>query len=433
MPKPVVVIVDPYSSGGMLAPAMNEAGLTSVAVTSEFELPEVLASSYRPADFDVIIHHTGDAAQTLLKLRRLNPVVVVAGAESGVELADYLAARLTPLLANVPELLSARRHKGDMINAVASEGLSVPRSLSTASPDQVAGWLERESLTGCDLVIKPVKSMGTDGVTLLSAGVGWREHFDRLLGSLNRLGQTNDELIVQEYLVGTEYVVDAFSHDGIHTVADFCRYRKVRNGPHMAIYDSMEFLPYLGIEQRVVIDYSKAVLDALGIRFGATHTEVMLTSGGPRLIEMGARLAGGGQPELCRLATGSSAVDRMVWALSGEKPIPLGFALHQTVMAVFLIARSSGILRNAEQYERIRELATFAYMHVAASNGDYIPVTCDLWQSYALGSVILAHKQPERVYADYQAIRELEQTIILDSENSDELASAQRRHTPTRQ
>ena len=204
----------------------------------------------------------------MTRLRELRPRCVLAGAESGVELADAIASAVTPQTANVAALAAARRDKGAMAEAVANAGVPSIRQVCTADPSVVAQWLRREGLAGRDLVVKPPKSAATDGVTRVPGGRGWRTTFERLLGRSNMFGLIDDRLLVQEYAAGTEYVVDTFSHDGRHTICDVCRYRKTDNGPQMAVYDSMEWLaPDDGPVQSLVA-YARDVLDAVGMRFG---------------------------------------------------------------------------------------------------------------------------------------------------------------------
>lgn len=414
MDRPAVVVVDPYSSGNLLAPALRDAGLVPVAVTSTERPPAMWAGSYRPDDFHEIIAHTGGVAETAGRLRSYAPVCVVPGAECGVELADLLAAAVTPERANDPALTAARRHKGAMAAAVAAAGLPAVRQVCAADPAEVAAWAAREGLRGHDLVVKPATSAGTDGVTLVPAGEDWRPAFHRLLGARNKLGLVNDQVLVQEHLTGTEYVVDTCTFDGVHTVADICVYRKRRNAGHMAVYDYMEWLPHDTPGHAELTGFAARVLDAVGVRFGAAHIEIMRTARGPRLIEVNARIAGGGVPRFCREATGDSQVDRLARYCAGDRDIPPGFTLRRTVRGVLFIARSSGVLRNAEEYLRVRSLASHHASTINVRGGDRVEATHDLYSSHALGYVILAHDRPEQVRADYETVRRIEDALVYD-------------------
>jgi len=413
-PDGPAVIVDPYSSGALFAPAFADAGVPVVAVVSSPEPPDVYAASYRPEHFTTILTATEDLGPLVEKLRALRPRCVLPGCESGVELADALAPQVVEDVANVPEKASARRHKGDMAAAVAQAGLPVIRQLCTDDVEEVEAWLRRSNLTGRDLVIKPPKSASTDGVTRVPRGDGWRQVFQAMLGRPNRLAIINDRLVVQEYVTGTEYVVDTFSYEGIHTVTDVCQYHKVDNGPYMAVYESMEWLSPATPGLDDAISYARCVLDAVGMRFGAAHVELMLTREGPRLIEIGARPHGGGHPRFCRVATGDSQVDRTVRYFARLGPIPGGFDLRTHVLVGFLISRTAGIVRNAEIFGEVEALASHHFSVVRFRNGDALEPTKDLFGSLDLGFVVLAHADRSQVRADYHKIRSMERRLRLD-------------------
>jgi biotin carboxylase len=55
-----------------------------------------------------------------------------------------------------------------------------------------------------------------------------------------------------------------------------------------------------------------AALDAVGFDWGATHTELMLTDDGPRLVEINARLVGAKLPRLIDRARGGSVLDELI-------------------------------------------------------------------------------------------------------------------------
>jgi biotin carboxylase len=413
MSPPIAIIVDPYSSGNLLAPAFREAGIAPVAVLSGASPPAVYASTYRPDDFDLVITHDGSLARTIDRVRALRPLCVVPGGEHGVELADQVAAAVTPHLANVPHLAAARRHKGAMHAAVAASGLATIPQVCTADEAEAAAWIDREHLSGRDLVLKPPKSSGTDGVTRVRAGEDWRSVFRGLLGRRNRHDLVNDQVVVQEHVAGTEYVVDTFTHGGVHTLTDICRYRKITDERGIPLYDSVEWMPCDRVVYRELIAYAMAVLFAVGIRFGAAHSEIMMTPAGPRLIETSARLHGAGQPRFCRVATGDSQADRIVRYCAGDRGIAAGFTLQRKVLVVLLYARVAGVVRNADIYDEVRDLASYHPLStIGVRNGDPIEATSDLFTN--IGFVVLAHERADQVAADYRAIRELERRLVIE-------------------
>ncbi|MFI1767328.1 ATP-grasp domain-containing protein [Streptomyces sp. NPDC020800] len=401
-----VVIVDPYSSGVMYAPAVRRAGFSPVAVCSDPPPAPQFTAAFRPQDFDARFRAEEGLDALLRALGRLDVAAVLPGAESGVLLADHLAARLTPHLANDPALALHRRHKGLMQQALARHGLPVTPTLTVRHPDEAAPLLTAPPFAGEDLVVKPAAAVCTDGVTLVEGGRDWQAAVTALLGRRNAVGLVNEEVVVQRRLTGTEYVVNTFSHDGRHTVTDLCRYRKVANAGHFAVYQDVEFLPFAGPGHEELVDYVRGALDALGFRFGPAHTEVMLTADGPRLIEVNARVAGSGMAAAAALATGDNGIQRTVRYLSGvQGPVPDAFELARTVRVAMFVAPRPGSVANAEVLHEIQALPTCRGLEVRVRNGDTVAATSDLLSSTALGWALLADRDAAAVERDHRLAR----------------------------
>jgi hypothetical protein len=139
----------------------------------------------------------------------------------------------------------------------------------------------------------------------------------------------------------------------------------------------------------------------------------MLTPSGPRLIETNARLAGGGMPWTCRVATGDSGIERLVRYLLGDRPIQADYTLEQVVLVVFFIARAAGIVQGVEEYDTIRELPSYRAMNINVRNGDWLPQTSDFVSTKDFGWAVLAHPDAGQVQRDYQAIRGLERRVRI--------------------
>ncbi|MEU7206537.1 ATP-grasp domain-containing protein [Streptomyces sp. NPDC045470] len=407
MRRETVVIVEPYSSGNMLAPAFRQGGFSPCAVTlSGLSVPN--SATLRLADFDEHIAYDGGELGPLVdRLQELEPVAVVPGAHTGVKLGDELAAVLTPNLANAPDVGAARHHKGDMIAAVAAAGLPTIRSLCTSDVDDALTWVTRERLSGRDLVVKPVDSAGTDSVRFVPGGYDLRAVVTELLCSESRYGSPLSEVLVQEHVRGVEYAVDTFSYEGRHTINDIVQYHKVSSRRHIALYSSMEILPMDALGNDAIIDYVRGALDALGITFGAAHTEVMVTETGPLLMEVNARLAGNGHPWTCELATGDNSVDRMVRYLTGDRTIPDDYPFQLTTRVIFFTVRSAGVVSGLSRLDAIMDLPSCYNLQVNVEDGDHVPETADLFDAQRLGMVVLAHSDPAQVAADHREVRRI--------------------------
>ena len=188
-----------------------------------------------------------------------------------------------------------------MAQAVRRAGVPHLRQLCSADPDEIDRWLRDTGLHRERVVVKPPKSAATDNVHFVPEGRDWRPLFGQIYGLMNEFGLRNDAVLVEEYAEGNEYLVDSYSAGGQHGLVDVCRYTKVRRGDRVGIYDLVDFLPPDHPDVLQLWPYTQQVLDAVGIRNGCCHTEVIITRDGPRLLEVGARPAGGGHQMISKL------------------------------------------------------------------------------------------------------------------------------------
>lgn len=404
----------------MVAPAVRAAGMSPVAVL-DYHGPALvpMRGAYDPREYDAVVNFHGDVDDTVEKLRALGPSAIIPCNEVALRLSQTLADELTPDEANVSELVDTRRHKYLMHQALATAGLPVIRQICTTDPEEVAAWIEREGLTGQDLVIKPSSSAGTVGVTRAPNGEGWRERFAELLGTYDKLGVLAEDVLVQERITGTEYAIDTVSHHGRHSITDIIKYRRIPYGEGIAVYDSVEWVPYDREELGELIEYGLAALDAVGLREWAAHTEIMMTPDGPRLLEINPRLAGAGNPAVTEIANGESQVTRIVDKCAGRGDrLPEGYTLKRNVMAVFLMAHSSGVVRNAEIYEEARKLPSYHSPVQVVGTGQRVEASTDIFATMTMGYIILAHESSEQIAADRKAIRELERNLVIEPDES---------------
>jgi len=405
------VVVDPVGTGQEYPAAFGDAGVEVVAVLSLAELPGPYRASWHPENFRHI--HTFDGSLTALAetLRGYQPLCLIPGAEMGVELADALVELVVPGTGHVPALAAARRDKWAMAQAMKAAGLPHLRQTCSADPDEIDQWLRDTGLRGSRLVVKPPKSSGTDNVHIVPEGTDWRPLFGQICGQPNPAGGRNEAVLVEEFAEGTEYLIDSYSAGGSHRLVDVCRYTKQRRGDRIGIYDLVDFVPPEHPDVAVLWPYTRSVLDAVGIRNGCGHTEVIITADGPRLIEVAARPAGGGHQMITRLATGTNHILRTV-AHRVQGQLIDSYQLIQHVGAVFISAPAAGIWRNAEIFAEVDSLPTYHSKFFAGGTGDVVPASEDIY-TY-LGWVVIASTDEQAVVADYRRIKELERQIRID-------------------
>ncbi|HEX6869650.1 MAG TPA: ATP-grasp domain-containing protein [Micromonosporaceae bacterium] len=406
-----VIVVDPLGTGQEYPTAFRAAGVAAVAVLSTPEPAGPYRASWHPENFNHVHIFDGDLETLAAKLREYQPICLIPGAETGVELADALVELVVPGSLNVPELAPARRDKWAMAQAVHQAGIPDLRQICSADPDEIDKWLHDTGLHGSRLVVKPPKSAGTDNVHIVPEGADWRPFFDQIYGQINKVGLRNDAVLVEEFAAGTEYLIDTYSADGRHGMVDVCRYTKSQRGDRIGIYELVDFLAPDHPEVLAIWPYVQQVLDAVGVRNGCGHSEVILTEHGPRFLEVGTRPAGGGHQMITKLATGTNqierTVDHRVHGIFNES-----YDLVQHVCSVVISAPRTGIWRNAEIFDDVDSLPNFYQKWFGGGTGDTVQETNDIY-TY-LGWVVLAGPDEESVAADYRRIKELERQIQVD-------------------
>lgn len=403
-----VVIVAPVSSGIELAPTFKAYGIPAIAVT--FNSPDWVGfgTTIQSADFIEIIP---DQPNLVEILRKYNPLAILPGAEEGILLAERLTELLTPRFANDPKKSPNRLHKALMQKALTDADVPALKTLHTASEKEVVLWLKENDLVHSPLIIKPPMSAGSDKVFHIPTQGDWREAFTRVLNEPSQVtGTPSETVVVQEEAIGKEFAVGTVSVNGTHYLAHLIQYNKTTSHGRKTVFDYVEFVPYIEAEHKELWGYTQQVLDALGIRWGAAHTEIMHTAQGPRLIESGARMCGGPVVRFAREATGSSQADRWVEACIYGDVLTKEYVFNKSVIPVFLKSPAKGTLSNVEALAGISKLPTLLNEYIWFKNGDHVPQTVDYLTS--IGIIGLAGER-DHILLDYEKIRSMESQLVI--------------------
>ena len=401
-----VAIVDPVSTGVYLAAEFALHGWTSVAVHSG-NSPKHYAKQVRREDFTAHVEVSDDASleQATRILAGMGVARVVPGSEFGVDLAERLGEALE-LPGNVPLAGRPRRDKGAMASRAAAAGLSVPRSQLVTSRAEVSGALDR---VGFPCVVKPVASAGSQGVSFCFRRDEVQAVVDRLLGTQDAFGQPIDALLLQEQLTGQQYFVNAVSSAGEHLVHEIWQDDRMEHAGH-PLYDRQILLPAEGALQQEIAAFVRAVLDAVGIREGASHTELFRGPRGCVLVEVGARLEGGVTPQAPLAATGTNQVALLAESITDPASFRarIGHArpLRRHLMVVVLAAAGDAVV-DAAGLAAVRALESVPEgFGTSFAAGDEVRETVDLFSSP--GHVNLLADSLAQLEQDCATIRELE-------------------------
>lgn len=408
MSQKYAVIVDPYSTGALLAPSLAQRGYQSIAVQSSRDLVQSLLKTYRPDDFVDHIHFNQNIDDLLASLARYSVHAVLPGNESSVELTDLLAEKLG-LPGNGTAQTRARRNKYAMIECLTAAGLTAARQTLTNRLDDALAWVR--ALGEWPVVLKPLDSASTDHVTVCHTEQDVIDSFHGILASCNLAGHRNEQVLIQSYLDGLEYVVNTVSRDGRHYICDILESRKrTLNGSEL-IYDYYRLMPPKGAIQDALSDYIVKVLDCLGIRYGGGHAEIRMTRNGPALVEIGARGMGPLKSTTTMAAgTGHDMADLIVDVLDDGQKFddlygkPYGFAKH--AMVLYLSSTVAGTVTAMPLQDKLHDIPSLIGADFLVKPGESIRPTNDL--TSILAKLYLVHEDGGQIDRDVATLRDLE-------------------------
>jgi biotin carboxylase len=403
--RPTVVLVDAGGVGSRFAHIFREHGWGTIAVSSSSTVPDFVVRFFRKRDYDEVLDFEAHRETLVDRLSASNVRAVVPVFETGVELADWLAERLG-VAGNGTALSTCRRHKGAMGDRLRACGVPCAEHIVTADQSTLDAWARARDRW--PVVVKPVASAGSDHINICHSPADIPGAFRSIVGTRDALGNENRELIAQEFLTGQQYLINSVSRDGELRIGAIWRFdSSYEEGIH--IYDKQELLEPDGDLQDSLVEYATRVLEALGIRYGAAHTEIMLTGRGPILLECAARITGGINPYAEDAAVGHDHLTLNAEAYTEPDRFlsrPQRYTLRQRLGIVALRSPVDGQVAAGDALEELLSLPTFAGCIPTVYAGARVERTRSFMTSPAL--VYLLGDTMEGVRRDMAAIRRIE-------------------------
>jgi len=157
-----------------------------------------------------------------------------------------------------------------------------------------------------------------------------------LIGVADHVDMITDYL-VEEYMFGPEISVDALVQDGnvsIMGIED-----QIRMAPPYVLQTSAK-LPYIcdTNRQKEIEHLIRETVKAMGIKNSATHTEIIFTPTGGKIVEIGCRIGGDDLHDTIYYVTGYNLMFESIMIALGEKrsydPMPT-FLCHTAMQFIF--------------------------------------------------------------------------------------------------
>lgn len=220
---------------------------------------------------------------------------------------------------------------------------------------------------GFPCIVKPVDGEASAGV----AKIGSPADVDE---ALRRVGDENigRGVLVEQFLAGEEFSVEALSVGTVHHVVAVTK--KFIGGRTLVERGHVVPAPVQDVARESILRYVKQVLDALGFHDCPSHTEIVLTADGPRIIETHNRIGGDSIMDLVHLATGVDMYDLVARQSVGEDvtaALPDHIECRQSAAVWFAdpAGPPTNTLAEVQGAERVRELPYVRRVHLLKEPG----------------------------------------------------------------
>ena len=406
-----IAFVDPFSSAQFLAATLQAKKVCPVAIYNQELTPGILEHFYRPQYFDIVCNTSHwDLATIVNTLRDLHVENIFYGNEFSVSITDQIANIISPTYANNPKSSAWRWNKYEMDQRIMESGLPHIQQIRVGNK---LTHEERKMISDTfsfPVAVKPVQAGGTQGYAKCDSLSEVEAHLAEI--PEEHLTLCANTFVVQEFIVGEEYIVNTTSLQGKHWVSDV--FRNVKHYyQHSNIYQRTEIVDPSEVEWEACTIYVKKILDILGYHNGLAHTEVFYNENGPLLLEVNPRIVGadGYISKIAQLVYNWSQPSLLVDGLAGSLPDELDYRCTSWGYLVYLNNWQEQHTLRDLNLPLIQRLPSFKEANLLHPIGKIMGAPRNLLDTAAFA--LLHHKDLKQLQEDYEQLTNWEKDGIL--------------------
>lgn len=291
--------------------------------------------------------------------------VITSTSDAPVRTAAYVSEQLgLPTGISYANAIAATQ-KDVMRDRLKSAGVPVPQYASCATESDFALALKR---FGFHCIVKPADSAASRGVVLVD-GKKTEEEIEQLFADTIEYSRKG-VVMVEEHMSGPEVSVEAMTVDGITDIVAVTD-KLVTEPPYFVELGHSE--PSRLPEESVMLvsEIAKAAIDAIGVETGPSHTEIIVTPEGPKVVEIAARLGGDFiTSKLVPLSTGIDLVGVSVAFALGEKADYSPSRIYGS--AIGFITAEEGVIESFRVDDDIYKIEGLEEVELYKQPGEYV-------------------------------------------------------------
>ena len=283
--------------------------------------------------------------------------VVSIGSDLAVHTVNYIQRKLgLPCNSERCDLTATNKYL--MRQAFMQAGVPCPKFIKVGKiPEEI-------DLAGMTypLIVKPTDRSGSRGITKV-------ENYDDVCKAVPESAELSFEksAIIEEFIEGNEYSCECISFEGKHSFLAFTK-KYTTGAPHFIETGHME---PSDIPEDLHENFKEQIfkaLDALDIRYGASHTEFRITPDGQiRIIEIGPRMGGDFiGSDLVYLSTGYDFLKMVIDAAQGIEPAVVSEHSPAAARVFFLTD-----IESVEKYNETKKLYPETIFREGDTDGNF--------------------------------------------------------------
>jgi len=262
---------------------------------------EIISTIDIPAIVEAAKKHKIDGIMTLATDMPMRSVAAVAKEMNLIGVDEDTALKAT--------------NKAEMRAALQRDGVPIPKFFKVANEKEYQKAVKQFRVP---FIVKPADSSGSRGIFKV-ADITNQELIDEAYNYSKSFSRVGD-VVVEEYMSGPEVSVETLSIDGTCHVIQITD-KLTTGAPHYVEMGHSQPTRHSNEIVEKISEVAKAANKAIGIKNGPSHTEIIVTNEGPKIVELGARLGGDNiTTHLVPLSTGVNMVECCIKIALGERP-----------------------------------------------------------------------------------------------------------------
>lgn len=227
-------------------------------------------------------------------------------------------------------------------------------------------FLETVDKFKLSFIVKPADNSGSKGVCLVEKKTSEEQLLK--IYEYSHSYSRNGDVVIEEYMNGPEVSVETISFNGKCNIIQITD--KLTTGAPYFV--EMGHSQPSNLDKGILKEIEKVTVDAnkaIGIEIGPSHTEIIVTKEGPKIVELGARLGGDNiTTHLVPLSTGVNLVNACIKiALNQEPDIIFKFKKGS---AIRYFKQKQGIIKRIEGLDKANKIQGIKQISVVHGEGD---------------------------------------------------------------